>query len=419
MFRAGALAVVFMSLGGVPCFADELFYAVGSSGKGADNLRKTIEPWEKRTGHKVTLVLMPASSSEQFSRYRLWLAAGTSEIDIYQTDIVWAPQFADYFVDMKDAAADLAAQHFPQVIESQTVNGRLVALPLFADAPALYYRKDLLEKYGRPVPETWQELAETARVVQDGERAAGNARMWGYVWQGGAYECLTCNGLEWISSHSGGRIIEADGVISVNNERAVKALEMAVSWIGAISPRGVLAYKEEDARGIWQTGNAVFMRNWSYNYGLSSAQGSAVRGRFGVARLPAGDLAAGSASTLGGWNVAVSKFSTKRKAAVSLALYLASAEGQKRFALLNTTLPTMSALYDDPEIITQTPMIPRWKDVILSAVPRPSAPVRDRYNEVSAKIWSAIHNILSGHSTAAAGLQLLEDDLVDLSGPGW
>ncbi|MDZ7910153.1 MAG: hypothetical protein U5N10_19255 [Gemmobacter sp.] len=62
--------------------------------------------------------------------------------------MIWAPQLADHFVDMTEVAKDLAPQHFPSIIESQTVDGKLVALPIFTDAPALYYRKDLLEKHG-------------------------------------------------------------------------------------------------------------------------------------------------------------------------------------------------------------------------------------------------------------------------------
>lgn len=414
-----AVAFVFLITGGSSASADELFYATGSSGKGAEHFKAMVKPWEERTGHKVRLVLMPASTSEQFAQYRLWLAAGTVDIDLYQTDVVWAPQFADYFVDLKEAAGGLIPQHLSSVIQSQTVDGKLVALPLFADAPALYYRSDLLEKYGKPVPKTWAEMAETARVVQDGERAAGNADMWGYVWQGSAYEGLTCNGLEWISSFSGGQIIEPDGTITVNNEKAVRALEMASSWIGTISPKGVLAHKEEDTRGIWQTGHAVFMRNWSYNYGLSDGESSAVRGRFDIAVLPSGDAESSTAATLGGWNVAVSKFSTKKEAAISLALYLASMEGQKRFVLLNTNLPTITALYDDPEIIRQVPMVRRWKDVFLSAVPRPSASARGKYNEVSAKFWSAIHNTLAGYDTAAGSLEVLEADLTHIMDSGW
>lgn len=416
--RPAAIAAL-MGCTALPVAAEELFYVSGGVGKEAEVFRQIVAPWEERTGHKVTVVPMPNSSSDQFAQYRLWLAAGTTDVDLYQTDVVWAPQLADYFVDLSDAAKDVIGDHFPSVIESQTSGGKLVAMPLFTDAPALYYRTDLLEKYGKEVPATWDELTQTAQEIQDAERAEGQGDLWGYVWQGNAYEGLTCNALEWIKSYGGGQIIETDGTISVNNPQAVAALDMAKSWVGTISPPGVLAHKEEDARGVWQTGNAVFMRNWPYAFVLSAGDDSAVKGKFDVAPLPAGTAEGGSAATLGGWNVAVSKFSTKQEAAIELALYLSSAEAQKMRAVLGGQLPTVTALYDDAEIIEAAPLVPRWKEVFANAVPRPSGPTRNKYNEVSANFWSAVHDTLSGSGTAAENLELLELDLTDIEGSGW
>ena len=397
--------------------ADEVFLAAGAIGSWLEDLKVLVRPWEERTGNKVTLVPMPSSTSEQFAQYRLWLAAGTRDVDLYQTDVIWAPQMAVHFVDLTEAARDLIPQSFPAVIESQTVDGRLVALPLFADAPALFYRSDLLEKYGREVPASWDELTATAEAIQKAEREAGARDLWGFVWQGNAYEGLTCNALEWIASEGGGHIVEEDGRISVNNPEAARAIDRAAGWVGRISPRGVLAYQEEEARGVWQTGNAVFMRNWAYAYNLGNGKDSAIRGKFDVAPLPAGP--GGAAGTLGGWNLAVSKYSPHREAAISLALFLGSPEVQKQAALVNGNLPTFPALYDDPDIAREVPMIPRWKAVFEQAVPRPSAPTRNRYNEVSARFWSAVHQTLSGQGTAAENLARLEMDLAEIKGDGW
>lgn len=414
---AAAMAIV--SALGTPVLAEELFYVSGAVGNAVENFAMLVKPWEEATGNKVTLVPMPASTTDQFGQYRLWLAAGATDIDLYQTDVIWAPQLADHFVDLTEAAKDLAPTHFPSIIQSQTVNGKLVALPLFTDAPALYYRKDLLEKYGVAVPKTWSELAAGAKVIQDGERAAGKADFHGFVWQGNAYEGLTCDALEWVKSYGGGQIVEPDGTISINNPNAVAALEEAKSWIGTISPEGVLAYQEEEARGVWQTGNAAFMRNWPYAYTLGNGDDSAVKGLFGVTTLPVGKEGDSSAATLGGWNVAVSKYSTHQEAAVSLAMYLAGPEAQKARALAESNLPTIVALYDDAEIGAAQPIIPQWKDVFLNAVPRPSAPTLGKYNEVSSKFWSAVHQTLSGNGTAAENLEMLEADLTELKGDAW
>lgn len=395
----------------------EVTVVSGAVGDAVNNFDELVRPWEEETGNDAVLVPMPASTTDQFGQYRLWLAAGNPDIDLYQTDVIWAPQLAEHFVDMTAVAQEngLIEANFPSIIESQTVDGKLVALPIFTDAPALYYRTDLLEKHGREVPTTWQELTETAQFIQDAERAEGNSELWGFVWQGNAYEGLTCDALEWIKSNGGGQIVEPDGTISVNNPQAAEAIDLAASWVGTISPEGVLAYQEEESRGVWQTGNAVFMRNWPYAYQLSQSEDSAVAGLFDVTTLPMGSAeGAQSAATLGGWNIAVSRYGDQQDAAISLALYLASEQGQKSRAINDGNLPTIQSLYEDPEVLEANPYFERWQEVFLNAVPRPSAPTKQNYNEVSTMFFTAVHSVLSGEEDAASALEDLELDLEDL-----
>jgi trehalose/maltose transport system substrate-binding protein len=403
-----------------PARAVDMAIVSGDTGNGLQVLREILDQFEENTGNKVTIVPMPTSTTDQFGQYRLWLAAQNTDIDVYQTDVIWAPQLANQLVDLTAATRDVVGAHFPSIIESQTVDGRLVALPVFTDAPALYYRKDLLDKYGAKVPTTWAELTETAKLVMDKEREAGNADMWGFVFQGNAYEGLTCNALEWVKSNGGGQIIEPDGTISINNPQAAAAVEMAKGWVGTISPPGVLAYQEEEARGVWQTGNSVFMRNWPYAYSVGNGEDSAVKGKFDVTTLPAGSgEGARSAATLGGWNLAVSKYSKNPETAIELVKWIASPEMQKYRTLRTSNLPTIQALYEDADIAREQPIIPRWKDVFLNAVPRPSAQVKIKYNEVSSQFWTAVHKTMSGEGTAADNLAELEISLTKLKGAGW
>ncbi|MBY5719819.1 ABC transporter substrate-binding protein [Rhizobium leguminosarum] len=412
-----ALGIVIAAAG--PIRAAEISFAANTTGKNVEFLNKQLAIFEKDTGNQVKLVTMPSSSSEQFSQYRLWLASGNKDVDVYQTDVIWAPQLADQFVDLKEAAKDVVGQFFPSIIASQTVNGRLVALPLFTDAPALFYRKDLLEKYGKQPPKTWDEMAATAKEIQDKERQAGQKDLWGYVFQGNSYEGLTCNGLEWVKSSGGGQIVEPDGTISINNEKAAAALERAKGWIGTISPPGVLAYQEEESRGVWQTGNAVFMRNWPYAYSLGNGADSAVKGKFDVMTLPVAAVGDKPSSTLGGWNLAVSKHSEKQDAAIALVKFLASKDVQKARAIELSNLPTLTDLYDDKDVAAAQPFMPNWKPIFQDAVPRPSATAKVKYNEVSSKFWTAVHNTLSGSGSAAENLELLEADLTTLKGDAW
>jgi trehalose/maltose transport system substrate-binding protein len=152
---------------------------------------------------------------------------------------------------------------------------------------------------------------------------------------------------------------------------------------------------------------------------LGNGDDSAVKGLFDVTTLPVGAEGDTSAATLGGWNAAVSKYSEHQDVAISLVMYLAGPEAQKARAISESALPTIVALYDDADIGAAQPIIPQWKNVFLNAVPRPSAPTLGKYNEVSSKFWSAVHETLSGNGSAADNLAGLEADLTDLKGDAW
>ncbi|HDQ34891.1 MAG TPA: extracellular solute-binding protein, partial [Chloroflexi bacterium] len=238
----------------------------------------------------------PDMVQDRLGLYLQFFEARSAEVDVYQIDVIWPGDLAEHFVDLYEyGARDVAGDHFPAIIENNTVDGRLVGIPWFTDAGLLYYRTDLLEKYGYTAPPaTWAELEEMAQTIQDGERADGNTDFWGFVWQGNAYEGLTCDALEWIDSNGGGTIVSPDKVITINNPAAIAIVDRAATWVGTISPPGVVGFAEEDARAVWQSGNAAFMRNWPYAYSLGNADDSVIAGLFDVVPLPAGDAGSGS-----------------------------------------------------------------------------------------------------------------------------
>jgi trehalose/maltose transport system substrate-binding protein len=393
--------------------------ACGSVGAEYDFCKTGAEAWAKKTGNQVKVVSVPKDSNEQLALFQQLLSQKSGEIDVLRIDVIWPGLLAPHLVDMGQAAPKgLVQQNFPAIIQANTVNGKLVALPQFTDAGLLYYRKDLLEKYHQKVPTTWQELTQAAKVVQDGERKAGNANLWGFVFQGRAYEGLTCNALEWLDSFGAGTVIDASGKVTVNNPKAVAALKLAASWVKSITPEGVLNYAEEEARGAFQSGNAVFMRNWPYAWALSQAGDSPVKDKVGVTALPSGGPGGKTTGTLGGWNWAVNAYSKNVKVAVDLAAYLAGPEEQKRAAIEISVNPTMPALYKDQEILQKNPFIAELLPTFESAVARPSRVAGSKYNQVSSAFWNAVHDTLTGKGTAEENLSNLEKVLQRLSRNG-
>jgi trehalose/maltose transport system substrate-binding protein len=378
-----------------------------------------VRAWEAATGHRVQLVSTPNDSNERLALYQQLLAAKSGDIDVFQIDVVWPGILSNHLIDLRDVVdRKTLDQHFKAIVTNDVVDDRLVAIPWFTDAGLFYYRKDLLEKYGRELPETWQEMTETARFIQKAERDAGNSRMWGYVFQGRAYEGLTVNAVEWLDSFNAGTIVDLDGKITVNNPRAVDALTLAASWINDITPQGVLNYSEEECRGVFQSGNAVFMRNWPYAWPLMNAEDSPVKDKVGVAPLPKGGEDGKPTSTLGGWQLAVSKYSKSPEVAKDLVRYLTSMEEQKRRAVVGGFNPTIDALYKDEEVLKANPFFGGLYETFVNAVARPARATGVRYNQVSAEFWNAVHATLAGDGDAKTNLASLEKTLERVSRGG-
>ncbi len=391
--------------------------AGGAVGNELELTKKAAELYnEQHENIEVKVLDTPDLAQDRLGLYLQFLEAKSPDVDVYQIDVIWPGDLAEHFVDLYEyGAKDVVDDHFEAIVENNIVDGRLVAIPWFTDAGLLYYRSDLLEKYNLEPPKTWDDLEKAAKVIQDGERKEGNKDFVGFVWQGNAYEGLTCDALEWIASNDGGTIISPNKKITINNENAVEIIEKAANWVGTISPEGVTGMGEEDARNIWQAGNAAFMRNWPYAYSLGNSDDSAVKGKFDVSPLPAGKSGKGAA-TLGGWQLAVSKYSEHPKEAADVALFLASYEIQKLRAVEGSFNPTIKALYEDEEVLKINPFFGDLYNVFTNAVARPSTATAPNYNAVSTAFFKAVHSVLTDEKDAQTALEELELDLQDLTG---
>ncbi|BDU50859.1 ABC transporter substrate-binding protein [Haliovirga abyssi] len=358
----------------------------------------------------------PDSTTDRLGLYLQFMEAKSPEIDIYQIDVIWPGDMAEHLVDLYQYGAKaVVGDHFPAIVKNNTVDGKLVAMPFFTDAGMLYYRKDLLAKYGLTPPKTWDDLEIAAKKIQAGERAAGNQDFQGFVWQGDAYEGLTCDALEWIKSNGGGSIVSPDKKITINNPNAIEAINRAKNWVGTISPKGVTGMAEESARAVWQSGNAAFMRNWPYAYSLGNSKDSVIKGKFDVSALPAGKSGMGAA-TLGGWQLAVSKYSEHKAIAADVTLFLTSKRVQKMRAIEGSYNPTIKSLYKDKDVLAAAPFFGSLYNVFTSAVARPSTATAPNYAKTSQKFYTAVYDVLTGKQDAKTAMEYLEADLEDITG---
>jgi len=394
-----------------------LSIACGAVGIEYELCKTASAAWSKRSGVTVKLVSTPNDTNQKLALFQQLLSAQSADIDVFMVDIVWPGVLGSHFEDLgPHLPASEKSAHFDNLIINDTVAGRWVALPWYVDTGVVYYRADLLKKYGLGVPSTWQQLSEAAKKIQDGEKKS-DPKFVGFVFQGKAYEGLTCNVLEWTASFGGTAFVNSSGKVVANTPQNLEALKLAATWIGTIAPKGVLNYAEEEARGVFQSGGAAFMRNWPYAYSLLTSKNSPVAGKVGVMPTPKGGDSGKHSPVLGGWHLAVSKYSKNKPEAISLIRYLAS-EPVQRERIKHGFFPTLKSLYADKKVLASSPLFGVLATSLSTAVARPSQSTGTQYNRVSNEIWNTTFSILSGKEKAEDGLKALDRKLVRASRGG-
>lgn len=382
--------------------------------------RQELDQFTKETGIRVNNVPAPEGAVEQLDTCRNLLESGAKRPDVYSIDMIWPGLLADNLLDLKPyVTAEEAAAHFPELIANNTISGKLVALPFLIDIGMLFYRADLLRRYGyvHP-PESWEDLENMAIRIQAGERVRGQETFWGFVWEGASSEALTCNALEWQVSEGGGRIVD-NNAITVDNPLVGRAWARAARWIGTISPPGVVAYRELDANNVWRAGHTAFMRNWSTSYLVTAATGSLdsalTKNMLNIAPLPGGKER--RAATVGGQGYGVSRHSLYPREAAMLVRFLCRPDVQLHRCKSIGAAPTIPSLYKDADSIAKSAyfstVLKAYRD---GGTLRPSATTGMTYPAVSHAYSEAIHAVLVGRKTPAHATSDLGSELARLTG---
>jgi multiple sugar transport system substrate-binding protein len=367
--------------------------------------RAVVDFERQNPGVKIVREVAPNSSTQFHDLLTQKLKNRDTKLDVFFMDVVWPAEFAS-------AGWALPLDHyFPATEQEKFLNapisanhyhGQVFGVPLFIDAGLLYYRKDLLEKYALVAPRNWLELAQTARNILGRER---DPDLVGFSGQFKQYEGLVCNMMEYILANGGSLWDEKRLVSTLDQPRALEAVRFVRDRIiGEIAHRGVLTYEEPESLALFTQGRAIFHRNWPYAWKIANdPETSTVAGRVGMMPLPGFPGGKGIA-TLGGWQLGISRFSSKPELAWRFVAFMTSAEMQKRVALATGRAPTRSALYDDPELLTAIPQLKSLLETFRQAVPRPTTPVYAPLSNIMQRYFSSVLALPGTDLSARAAL---------------
>jgi multiple sugar transport system substrate-binding protein len=402
-FMAGAFATASMLAFSVPAFADTQLKVFVSSQHQPAVWRKVFDKYETANpGVKVAIETGGNTSEAQAQYLNTVMSAKDTNLDILMLDVIRPAQYAAAGWTSAFTGKDMSV-YLPAYKEANTVDGKVVALPAFADAMFLYYRKDLLDKYGIAAPKTWEELAAATKKIAEGEK---NPNLQGLSFQGKAIEGAVCTFL--LPYWSQGKSLVENGKLTFDHDAAVKSLKLWKGFVDdGVAKKNIAEVATDDTRKEFQAGSAVFAVNWSYAWTHFQNAESAVAGKVGVARLPA--LGGGEqASCLGGWEFGVSAYSTHQDESKKLVEYLSSEDVSVFMAANGSLLPTYSSAYSNPDVLKAAPWFADALQVVETAKSRPVTP---RYNEVSEVIRTTVNAVLAGVSTPEDGASQIETRL--------
>jgi multiple sugar transport system substrate-binding protein len=345
--------------------------------------------------YSIQTPVLPRSASDQREQLLRRLAAKDDSIDLMSLDPVFVPEFSEakFLAPVPESQArTLSAGILEPAVKGATWNGRLVAVPMWANTQVLWYRKSVARKAGldlETAPVTWARLIAAARST--GTTVAVQAQR---------YEGYTVL-INALIESARGRIIENPGASSDNIELGIDSPAglRSASIIRRLADSGVGGPSlsnadEEAARTLFQGANGGFMVNWPYVWRAANAaieDGSLSRqvvSDIGWARYPRAMGDAPSRPPLGGIDLGIGRWSEHADAALDAARCITSAENQAFYFLHDGNPAARADVYSDPRILKAFPMAPLLRESLRASAPRPQT---EFYGDLSAGLQREFH----------------------------
>lgn len=370
----------------------DLVLSVGARGFG-EAAPVLIQKCEQELGNvKVAWDRISDVPNESRSIYVTNFTARSAVPDVMAVDVIWPGDFAarSWITPLDEyVTPDELSAYLPGFLAAAQQNGHTYALPLYIDGIHLFYRSDLLAKYGFEAPKTWEELVAQAQTILQGENdpdLVGFVSMWAKI------EGMFMNWLAFYQG-AGGTFFDADGNLAIDGEAGLLATQAMVDMLygSKIAPESILTFRPDDARILFQQGRSVFMMVQDFVLEPLTAADSPVAGKVGFTRVPYFEGHADTNTTVtGGFLLAVNNYSKHKPEAAALAKCLTSESSQVEATLLQGKVPTRPAVYDNAQVQETRPSVAQLSDNFLVAFARPSAETGTAYPEVSEVMQSEI-----------------------------
>ncbi len=382
-------------------------------------------------GYGVDSVTVKSSSStgDVLAFLQSLMEGGTATATVIGLDVIWTALFAEngWIIELDPyLEVNELDDYSPGIVSSCIYNNKTYAYPYFMNLGVLYYRKDLMDEYFGVAGwsegdfETWEGLNATANFILNNQSTPSKyPNLVGYIGQLDAYEGGVVNFVEWCGSNGAIKLID-NNMVNINTQNVTEAMEFikalvppqytGVQGTPYIIPRTGLVDDEGSSVMRWLANNSIFMRQWTFAYGLSEEQNI----EFGIAPLP--HFAGASeykTSSVGGFNLAVPSATTglARQAAVNLTKFFGDQLAQEYELTSTSNFPALKSVYSSPP--TGYEWIKNWTDQVDLTLSRP---VTLNYSQVSSAIADSFSDLLSCQKSVDDALAELQENIEEILG---
>jgi multiple sugar transport system substrate-binding protein len=367
--------------------------------------QKAVANCSKQSDGKYTISyqVLPAASDNQRLQLVRRLAAGDPSIDIMGLDVTWEAEFANagWIAPWTGANKNQAeAGTLPPALDTALWHGQLFAVPDNSNTQLLWYRSDLV----KTPPSTWTQM------IADAEQLAKEGKPHYIEIQGAQYEGATV----WFNTmvqSAGGTILNPSATKVTLGAPAVKALSIMKEL--AVSPAAdpsLPVQMEDQNRLAMEDGKAAFELNYPYVYPSMKTDNPKMFKVFKYALYPEVVPGVPAKVTIGGTDLAISRFSQHKALAFQAALCLRDKQNQITAANVGGLPPTITSLYNNPALFADYPFHADILHALENASVRPKTPV---YQVVSIDISHLISppSGINASSTEKSMVSQLNDAL--------
>ena len=300
--------------------------------------------------YRIEFEALPSAADQQRQQLVRRLAAHDSSVDLMGLDVTWPAEFysAGWIRNWTGArAATIKKADLPGPLATAVYHGHLTSAPFNSNTQLLWYRSDLVKS----PPKTWSQMIAMSKQLAAEKKPS-------YIEEQGAqYEGLTV----WFNSliqSAGGTVLNASSSAASLGKPAVQAAtvmkELATTKGVADPSLGV--DMENQGRLAFEAGSAAFEINYPFVWpgmqadkpATKTFNGKTLLQDFKWAPFPSVTPGHAGKSSIGGIDIAVSKYSTHPKLDFEAASCLTDTQSQEVLANLGGLPPVGRALYQHP-----------------------------------------------------------------------